>query len=210
AVPDYQIEEIEELNKSLENRKVIERFSDEVYNHFEFDEGGQNSIYDRPSDRLFIYYSGEDSAYFFNFEQYQNDFLDEEEGSSQWPVYEVMSEPQSPILGFEVKEARIGGDESTQSDGGTGSVYWVAPELPVWFDKLKGVTLPGYPLRRAETTYIEGIKMSFYVEVVDIRPIDPKELVLTPPKESELLPWDSLQEDELYLFGIETQEEEDG
>lgn len=211
TVPIEQVEEIKQINESLENQRAVERFSDQIYNHFEDEPGGQNSIYDRAADQLFIYNNGEGFAYHFNFVQYQKDFLEIEQDSSEWPVVALSSETQRPIAGFEVKKTKSRAEknpDSVDEADDTGSVYWVAPELPSWFSKLKGISLPGYPLQRVETVQIDNMKMSIHVEVESIRPIDPEMLLSRPPSELELIPWASLDDDELFMFGITTDEDD--
>lgn len=201
GVSSDDIEMIEELNRVFENKRVIQRFSDEVYNHFEPDSGGENLIYDKVSDKLFVYITGEYLVHVFSTEQYQTKYLGMEEGSSIWPDSKSLSEPQSPILGFEVTKVQVQANtDSTATDLSAEdsnvdedpsaddlSFYWVTPELPTWFYKLKGISLPGYPLQWVQKANIDNLKLNIHVEVAELRPIDPEELILTPPEELEVI-----------------------
>src|SRR5690625_2745807 len=164
ASPDF-IADIKAVNTSLAEKKIIERFSDEVYNHFDSEMGGENIIYDRSSDALFIYDTGAPVIYQFTVAQYQDDFLDDGGHDSHWAHVETITQAQPPMFGLEVEQVRYW-DEPDEDKNTAEMLYWVSSELPSWFYELKGLGVPGYALKQLNSTSIEGHQVDIHKEAI--------------------------------------------
>ena len=199
--PREIIEEIEQTNELLKEKRLVERFSDDVYNYQDASPGGENVIFDKKADNLYTHHTGDSSVYQFNFKEYQADFLDGKEAGSGWSNFEIVSESKTPILGFEAQKAQLEGAQSAGQAEQEKLIYWVAPELPAWFYELQGQTLPGFPLLRAETSDLDGVEIRIHREVMEIRPIEPEEILLSPSAELRVVPWEAVREDVLSAWG---------
>src|SRR5699024_6538496 len=178
--PREIIEEIEQTNELLEEKRLVERFSDDVYNYQDASPGGENVIFDKKADNLYTHHTGDSSVYQFNFKEYQADFLNGKEAGSGWSNFEIVSESKTPILGFEAQKDQLESDQSGGYAEQEKRIYWVASELPGWFYELQCQALPGFHLLRAETYDLEVEDIRIYREVMEIRPIEPEEIHLSP------------------------------
>src|SRR5690625_6223459 len=91
--------------------------------------GGENIIYDRSSDALFIYDPGAPVIYQFTVAQYQDDFLDDGGHDSHWAHVETITQAQPPMFGLEVEQVRYW-DEPDEDKNTAEMLYWVSSELP--------------------------------------------------------------------------------
>lgn len=195
ASPDF-IADIEAVNTSLAEKKIIERFSDEVYNHFDSEMGGENIIYDRSSDALFIYDTGAPVIYQFTVAQYQDDFLDDGGHDSHWAHVETITQAQPPMFGLEVEQVRYW-DEPDEDKNTAEMLYWVSSELPSWFYELKGLGVPGYALKQLNSTSIEGHQVDIHKEAITVRPIDSDALLRAPEDDFNVVLWEEVREKEM-------------
>lgn len=195
ASPDF-VAEVDALNTLLAQKRIIERFSSEVYNHFDSEVGGENIIYDRSADALFVYDTGDPVIYQFTFERYQNDFLDDGGHDSQWAHMETTSQEHDSILGFEIEQIRYW-DKKNDEENTAEAWYWVSPALPSWFYQLKGLGVSGYAVKQLNSVSIDGHQLGVNRETISIRPIDPTMLLRAPEDSFNVVLWEEVREEEM-------------
>lgn len=195
AAPDF-VADIQALNTSLAEKRIIERFSDAVYNHFDSELGGENVIYDQSADALFVYHTGDPVIYQFTFAQYQNDALGDGAHDSQWAHVETTTQAHDPILGFEVEQVRYW-DEQDDNESIAEVLYWVSSELPSWFYQLKDLGVPGYALKQSSSMTIEGHQLRVNKEAISIRPIDSAALLRAPEDSFNVVLWEEVREEKM-------------
>src|SRR5690625_4756103 len=158
--------------------------------------GGENIIYDRSSDALFIYDTGALVIYQFTVAQYQDDLLDDGGHDSHWAHVETITQAQPPMFGLEVEQVRYW-DEPDEDKNTAEMLYWVSSELPSWFYELKGLGVPGYALKQLNSTSIEGHQVDIHKEAITVRPIDSDALLRAPEDDFNVVRWEEVREKEM-------------